>query len=381
MRTIGIDYTPACHQGAGIGRYVRELVNALVDLDTPYSYRMFVSGVNRNKILPAFSDTSYTWRATAVSPRWLARLWHRARVPLPIETWTGQLDLFHATDFVLPPTRSTTRTLLTVHDLSYIRVPDTASPKLKRYLDNVVPRSVARADHILADSAATKRDLIELYAVSPDKITVLLSGVDERFRHISTPTMLHAVRNKYGLGDWPFLFTIGTVQPRKNYTRLCEALQILHRQHPDLHLVIAGGRGWLEDPLYDAIQDLRLGEYVHFIGFADDEDLPALYSLAKAVPFVSLYEGFGLPVLEAMACGVPVVTSNISSLPEVAGEAATLINPYDVNEIAEAINQFLIDPLHCATAVKQGHEHAAKFTWENSAKALSNVYETLLSGT
>lgn len=379
MATIGIDYTAAYQQGAGIGRYVRELVHALANLETPHVYRLFVSGARNPDQLPVLPSTAYTWKTTRISPQWMARIWHRARLPLPVELWTGALDLYHATDFVLPPTRSETRALLTVHDLSFIRVPETASPTLRNYLEQVVPRSVSQADHILADSNATKQDLIKYYETPAEKITVLLSGVDKRFKRVIDPVTMQATRQKYNLGDWPFLFTIGTVQPRKNYARLCEALHILHTQHPDLHLVIAGGKGWLEDPIYAAIQELQLGDMVHFTGFVDDADLPSLYSSAEVVPFVSLYEGFGLPVLEAMACGTPVVTSNLSSLPEVGGKAASLVDPYDPEAVADATHGLLANSARRKQAIERGYEQAARFTWHRSAQTLLRTYEMLLS--
>lgn len=307
---IAIDYTPAYEQGGGIGRYVREIVAALARQPAIFDYPLFVAGARE---LPALPGKNFTWKPTRLTPLWLARLWQRARVPLPVEIFTGKVDLYHATDFVLPPTRA--RSLLTVHDLSFVRVPETASPALKAYLDVVVPRSVKRAEHILADSQATKDDLVNLYGTPEDKITVLLSGVDPRFQ----PTQDASVRGKYNIPERPYIFSVGTVQPRKNYTRLIHALAALRGKDYDIGLVISGGKGWLDDPIYEAIRDAKMDDYVRFIGFADDADLPALYSGALITAVPSLYEGFGIPVLESMACGTAVVTSNLSSLPEVGG--------------------------------------------------------------
>jgi len=376
---VGLDYTPARDQGGGIGRYVRELVAALTRVDGETSYRLFVAGVSLPANLGDPPGANFSWHTTRLSTRWLARLWHRACLPIPVETWTGPLDLFHATDFVLPPVRHTTRTILTVHDLSFVRAPESASPRLKAYLDAVVPRSVRRADHVLADSQATKNDLAELYGTPVDKITVLLSGVDAHFHPVTDAIARKAVRERYSLGSWPFLFTVGTVQPRKNYARLCQALARLHELFPDLHLVIAGGRGWLEGPIYQAVDHLGLREHVHFIGFAADADLPVLYSMAEAVPYVSLYEGFGIPVLEAMACGAPVVASNGSSIPEVAGDAALLVDPLNVEAIADALRQVLESPTLRASLVEKGRAQVAHFTWENAARTLVKTYQAVLA--
>ncbi len=371
---IAIDYTPACHQSAGIGRYVRELVAALSRVDTETSYRLFVAGAKASQLLVP-PGPNFTWRSTFIPPIWLARLWHRAGVPYPINRWVGQIELFHATDFVLPPVTHKTRTILTVHDLSFVLAPETASPQLKQYLDRVVPQSIARADHILADSQSTRNDIIALYGTSPDKITVLLSGVDRRFRRIEDAQEQARVRLRYGLREWPFLFTVGTVQPRKNYGRLCEAFADLADRFADLHLVIAGGKGWLDSPIYETVERLGLRDRVHFIGFARDDDLPALYSMALAVPFVSLYEGFGLPVLEAMACGTPVIASDVSSIPEVAGDAALLVDPLDSQDIAQALTTALEDTALRSTLIARGYRQASSFTWERSAESLMHLYQ------
>lgn len=380
---IGIDYTAAWEQGGGIGRYVRELVAALGEYDVKTRYRLFVAGATSDQLPPPHQQLppNYTWRPTRIHNRWWARWWHRARLPYPrIEAFTGPLALYHATDFVLPPTHSSTKTLLTVHDLSYIKSPETASPRLRRYLNAVVPRSVARANHILADSESTKSDLMAIYHVPDEKITVLLPGVNARFRRVQDDHALAGVREKYHMGDWPYLFTVGTVQPRKNYVRLFEALEQLLPQFPDLHLVIAGGKGWLDNPIYDAIRNPTLQERVHFIGFADDADLPALYTMAQCVPFISLYEGFGLPVLEAMACGTPVVSSTISSTPEAAGGASLEVDPLDVAGMAEAIGRVLRDATLRQWLIERGYQQAATFTWHRTARQLHAIYAQLLNG-
>lgn len=377
MTAIGVDYTAAHEQGAGIGRYVRELVRALAALDDATPYRLFVAGAQR-RALPPPPGANFTWRPTRITPLWFARLWHRLRLPLPVEAFTGRVRLFHATDFTLPPTLSGTRTLLTVHDLSFVRAPETTTPVLKAYLDAVVPRSVRRATHVLADSQATKDDLVELYKTPPDKITVLLGGVNPEFRPITDAHARQVVRARYSLPPNPYIFSVGTVQPRKNYARLVQALAALGPQHADVHLVIAGGRGWLDAPIYQTVRDLGMGERVHFTGFVRDEDLPVLYSDAACLAYPSLYEGIGLPVLEAMACATPVVTSTISSLPEVAGDAALLIDPYDVEALAGALRRLLDDSALRETLVARGVRQAAFFTWERAASQLLAVYRQMV---
>ena len=377
MHRIALDFTPAYEQTGGIGRYVRELTNALAIVDTSSEYRLFVAGASREN-LPTLPGDNFSWMPTSITPRWLHRIWHRARLPLPVELLTGPVDLFHATDFVLPPTRPATRTLLTVHDLSFVRVPSAASPPLKKYLDAVVPRSVKAADHIQATSLATKADLIELYGTRENKVTVLYSGVHERFQAVTDTQSIKAAKDRYGLADMSYILSVGTIQPRKNYSRVIEALSAIRAAGHDLHYVIAGGTGWLEDDMRRTIERTGMTDFVHLPGFVEDHDLPALYSGARALVMTSLYEGFGLPILEAMSCGTPVITSNLSSLPEVAGSAALLVDPYSTEAIREAILEIEND---CATRerlIDAGYMQAKKFNWRQSAVQLKSIYYEML---
>jgi glycosyltransferase involved in cell wall biosynthesis len=374
--SIGIDYTSALSQGGGIGRYTRELIAALAALDRDTPYVLFAAGQTR-RALPPSPGSNFAWKPALPNSEWLARLWHRARLPLPVETWTGRVGLFHSPDFTLPPLRRGTRSLLTVHDLSFVRAPQTATAGLRAYLNSVVPRSVLRADLVLADSEATRQDILDLYRTPPDKVSVLYSGVDGRFQPVTDQAARQALRVRYAIGDGPYILSLGTVQPRKNYPRLIEAFRQL--DDPDLKLVIAGGRGWLDSPLYELVRSARLEKRVQFLGFVADEDLPALYSAAGAFAFPSLYEGFGLPVLEAMACGVPVVTSNVSSLPEVAGEAALLVDPQDVTALAEALSRALTDDKQRQLMIRRGLARVKLFTWEAAAARLKDHYVRLLS--
>ena len=312
-----------------------------------------------------------------VHDKWLARLWHRLRLPVPIELALGRLDLYHSPDFTLPPTLPGTPTILTVHDLSFARDPESASPALKRFLDAAVPRSVRRATGILADSEATRQDLLALYGTPPEKVAVLYSGVDSRFQPVRDAAALADLRAKCGLGQGPFVLSVGTVQPRKNYARLIQAFARLAADRADLRLVIVGGSGWMAERIHGEAARLGLQGRVLFPGFVADDDLPALYSAAAAFAYPSLYEGFGLPLLEAMACGAPSLTSTASCLPEVAGDAALLVNPHDVDDIASALLRLLDDAPLRQALVERGRAHAAEFTWERAAEQLLSEYAGL----
>lgn len=395
---IGIDVTSAVRQGAGIGRFTRELVRAFLALDDhiapggpSHHFVLFAAtgglpnGITEPRLAymtqPAIAHhlEFKVCNLKFLSDDWLHRLWHRARLPVPIEAIVGRVDLFHEPDFVLPPTLPRTRTVLTVHDLTFIRDPKSAFPRLRRYLNRVVPQSVSRATHILADSAATRSDLIELFGTPAEKVTVLYGGVDARFAPVREPERLAAIRAKYRLGAEPFFLGIGTLQPRKNYQRLIQAFSNIKDQISNTKLVIVGGKGWMYDDIFSQVKRLGLEDHVLFPGFVDDDDLPALYSAAEALAYPSIYEGFGLPLLEAMACGTPVVTSVTSSLPELAGDAALLVEPTDIDALATAMRRLLQDADLRRRLVAAGFEQIRKFTWEKAAAQLLAVYEAMLT--
>ncbi len=378
---IGFDVTAALTQGGGIGRYTRELIHALVSDAPDFDYRLFSA---RPPAVSPVADSlpvaaHVTHRAAPIDERWLYRLWYRARLPLPVQAFTGPLDLFHSPDFVLPPARGGIPTILTVHDLSFIHYPATFPANLVAYLNRVVPWSVARASHILADSAATRHDLQTAWGVAGDKITVLYSGVNERFHPVTDGESLAALRARYGLGDTPFVLAVGTVQPRKNYELLVRAFRPVAARFPHM-LVIAGGKGWLTEGLAAEIERQGLSERVNLIGFVDDDDLPALYSAADLLAFPSLYEGFGLPLLEAMACGVPVLSSDASSLPEVGGEgAALLLSPHDEAAWSAALIDLLGDDAARGRLRQAGFARSARFKWSAAARDLAALYRRLLA--
>ncbi len=373
MARIGIDYTAAITQGAGIGRYVRQLTHALLALDQDHEYRLFAAS---QAPLP---PTPFAVRRLPFHDIWLMRIWHRARLPLPAELITGRVDLFHSPDFTLPPTLPGVPTVLTVHDLSFVRDPDSADERLRAYLNRVVPRSVRRATHVLADSQATRQDLVELWDTPAEKVTVIHCGVESRFRPVTDSAELAAVRARYRLSPGPYILAVSTLQPRKNYQRLVQAFAVVAARHPDLSLVIAGGRGWKYETILAEPKRLGVEERVRFPGFVADDDLPALLSAAELFAYPSLYEGFGIPILEAMACGTPVLASNRSSLPEVTGDAGLEVDPLDTSALAIGMERLLTDQALRSDLIARGRERAARFTWAEAARRLLTVYNRLLA--
>jgi len=260
-----------------------------------------------------------------------------------------------------------------------MRVPECYVPGFRSYLEQAVSRAVRRATQILADSESTRYDLIELLDVEPRRVTVLYPGVEARFRPVRETEVLARVRARYVLPD-RFVLGLGTLQPRKNFVGLIEAFaQLLaHSQGGvnSIQLVIAGGEGWLAQDVPAAIDRWGLKDRVRIVGFVQDVDLPALYSLASAFAFPVLYEGFGLPVLEAMACGTPVVAADNSSLPEVIGDAGLLVPTNDPAALAAALSAVLGGPTLRDQLVAAGLRQARRFTWAEGALRLLDMYRS-----
>ncbi len=264
-----------------------------------------------------------------------------------------------------------TKILLTVHDVSFLREPRWFRSDRAVYYRSMIRRSASRATRILADSEATGRDLQELVQIDSSKIDIAPLGVDARFQPASAADITR-VREIYDLPETFFLY-VGTLEPRKNLPRLIEAFdRIATKCEHDL--VIAGRDGWKFAGIYDAAANARHSTRIHFIGFVDDFSLPALLSAASVFVWPSLWEGFGLPPLEAMACGTPVVTSNTSSLPEVVGDAALSVEPEDIESISEAMRSLADDAELCASLSQRGLERASKFTWKRTAELTYEAY-------
>ena len=374
---VAIDVTAAVQQGGGIGRYTRCLVQALAPMAHGFALTLFWTAP-RDTPVPdwLWLLSNVRLRRIPVPDRFATIIWQRARLPLPVEAFIGPQDICHFPDFVLPAVWRA-RTVLTIHDLSFRVVPGAADPGLRRYLNKAVPRSVRRADLVLADSKATQQDVTALLGVAPAKTAVLYSGVGAEFRPIHDPALLATVRHRYGLPA-RFVMSLGTLQPRKNYGRLIQAYAtLLSGGNLDWDLVIVGRPGWLYADLAADTARLGLGDRVHFLTDAVDAHLPALYSLAGVFILMSLYEGFGLPPLEAMACGTPVIVSNVSSLPEVVGDAGMQVDPLQTAAIATALGELMTNAARRADLRERGLAQAAHFTWERAAAQLGQHYHDL----
>jgi glycosyltransferase involved in cell wall biosynthesis len=343
----------------------RQLFAALFALDSTNEYRL-VYGQSPTTDLSAV-PSHVALRRLPLPERWQTVAWQRLRLPLWADVLAGGVDVFHSPDFALAPVRRA-RTVLTVHDLTFVIRPECAVPSLRRYLSRVVPRSAQRADRVLADSKATADDLVRLYSLPAEHIEVVYSAADARFRPLP---VAEAEQMLAGLDvPRPFILTVGTLEPRKNVSRLVDAFFSLDIPHT---LVVAGARGWLYEDLLAKLQQPR----IQVVERPSDEQLVGLYNLADVFVSASLYEGFGIPALEAMSCGTPAAVSNVSSLPEVVGAAGLQFDPEDTSAIASALQRLATSPALRAELREAGFDQAKRFSWDKSALQLKAIYEGL----
>jgi glycosyltransferase involved in cell wall biosynthesis len=301
-------------------------------------------------------------------------------VPFPPTFFSGPTDIYHGPDFVLPPLGKKVRKVVTIHDLAFLEHPEYAVSSLAAYLRKVVPEAVNAADIVATVSHEVSRTLMEHFQTPQEKLVVIPPGVGKSFHRITDPIILNATRHKFALKH-PLVLAVGTLEPRKNHMGLIKAFyQAQKKKNGPAMLAIAGRQGWLYEETRRIVDELKLHKKVRFLGCVSDLELVTLYSMADLFAFPSFFEGFGIPPLEAMACGTPVITSNISSLPEFASDAALLVNPHNTDEIAQAIARLLEDKQLHRELQEKGYQRAREYTWERSAQKMLYAYKQIYTG-
>jgi glycosyltransferase involved in cell wall biosynthesis len=364
---------------AGGGEYAYQLARALPRVDPDVSYLLYpvfyyiVHPEYPHADLPEAPNVRVAFQG--LLPRDVMSFW-RPDGPDMFKEWLlGPVDLVHSTTFCVPSFRlRPKRLVVTIYDLSFITHPELHLPANVAHCLAGTRLAIEQADAIIAISEHTRRDLLERLDAPAERITVTPLAHDPDFARVVDPRRLDAARKRYALPE-QFVLFLGALEPRKNLLRLLDAYAALPAglRH-DVGLVVAGMSGWLNDPIRERVAELGLDKSVHFPGYVDAGDLSALYSLATALAYPSLYEGFGLPVLEAMACGTPVLTSNVSSLPEVAGDAAMLVDPADVESIAAGLRELLESASRRSALAARGMARAAAFSWDRCARQTLEVY-------
>jgi glycosyltransferase involved in cell wall biosynthesis len=381
---IYLDVSAAVHRRAGLGRYAESLTRALVargsgDLGGSRgvgTYGLFYNRERGIEPLPGLDHLPTRTVALGYKP-WRMLVWIGQLARVGFDRLLPGASLFHATEHLLLPLR-TAPTVITVHDLIFRHLPEHHKPLNRWYLNLALPLYCRRATHVIAISESTRSDLVSAYDLSPERITVIHEAADPRFRP-QPPERVAAVRRRYGLPGRYVLF-VGTIEPRKNLTRLLHAFEILHSEGLSDALVVVGKRGWLYGDFFAELERSPVREAVILPGFVPDEHLPAVYAGAQALVFPSLYEGFGLPTLEAMACGTPVACSNTASLPEVGGDAALYFDPANEDAIVETLRRLLSDVERQDDLARRGLERASHFSWDRVAAETGAVYRAVMDG-
>jgi glycosyltransferase involved in cell wall biosynthesis len=372
--TIYFDVSAAVHRRAGLGRYAESLACALAPL-LSNRLALFYNREAGIEPLPGLERLPASTVSLGYKP-WRMLVWMGQWTHIGFNRLMPDAELFHATEHLLLPLRGVP-TVLTVHDLIFRHLPQHHKRLNRWYLNLTMPLFCRRATHLIAISEQTRQDVVTAYGVPAEKITVIYEAADPRFR-VQSAQAVASARSRYLLPERYLLF-VGTVEPRKNLIRLLAAFERLRAQGLTDALVIVGRRGWLTDDFDAALERSPAKPAVLFPGFVPDDDLPAIYAGAQALVMPSLYEGFGLPVLEAMACATPVACSHTSSLPEIAGDAALFFDPAEVDGIADAIRRILRDPDLQAQLRDAGLRQAGQFSWNRAAKETSALYQRLMN--
>jgi len=366
---IAIDAHSVGAQLAGNESYAVNLIEALAEIDQANRYTLYVT---KPAAIDRFANRwpNFTVRQT---------LPHTPLVRIPLtlsaELRRRPVDVLHV-QFTSPPF-APCPVVTTIHDLSFEHLPETFKRRSRAQLRLTVRRTARKAAVILTLSEFSRRDIIETYAVDPERVIVTPAAAPTHFKPVVDEARLKEMRERYGIGA-NYLLSLGSIQPRKNLKRLIDAFLSLRTARPKEslpQLVIAGKRGWLDDDVFRAAQQNDLGAAVKFIGYVPEADLPALFAGAICFVYPSYFEGFGLPVLEAMQCGAPVIAGNQTSLPEVAGDAALLFDPFDTSALGEAIGQVIDHADYRAELRAKGLKRASEFSWNATAHLTLKAYE------
>jgi glycosyltransferase involved in cell wall biosynthesis len=361
---IGIDARLVHYTRAGIGEYTLRLTQALAEV---YGDDQFTLLQDWRDVQPLVNAANVRVVRSFVSSH------HRLeQILLPWVVGPLRADVLHSPDFI-PPLRAAGPSVITIHDLAFLIYPHFLTKEGARYYGQI-DRAVRHADQIIAVSQSTKNDLVKMLGVREDKVTVIYEAADPLFQPEDRATALRHVQTLYGLPD-EFVLFVSTIEPRKNVTGLLRAYRRLRDDYKlTPALVLAGAPGWLYEDAYALADELNLKPDCYFLGRVSAHDLRHLYNAARCLVHPAFYEGFGLTPLEALACGAPVVVSNVSSLPEVVGDAALLINPQSDQEITVALWRILTDPALCAELRAKGLQRAAAFSWQRAAEETMIVY-------
>jgi glycosyltransferase involved in cell wall biosynthesis len=354
---------------AGKYQYIYNLVSNLlsIDFNNDYSLLSFIKGFKGDENITSEIIYHFSGRLTRL---FLERLF------IPVDFLMGKIDVFHGPFYYIPVCRRA-RSVVTIHDLTAIKYPELLEPEWAVYFKKKIKASVEKADAVIAISNFTKEEIVESLHIDDEKIRVIYNGIAQRFKPVTNKIEIQEVTAKYGVSE-PYLLFVGMIKPNKNIQTLIRAYIELRKSATyEYPLVIVGDKSWDFDEVMKVVHKFKAENGIIFTGVVSDEDLPYLYSGAELFVFPSLLEGFGIPVIEAMACGTPVVTSNRTSIPEITNGAAILVDPLDVNAIAEAMHSIVSDSELRGRLSEKGINQAKVFSWEKTARETLQLYHEI----
>lgn len=376
---VSIELQPCLKNKSGIGVYTYELTKRLQEYRDIEIQGNIFNFLNRNDIKNDIHGLNFKKNTCTLFPYGIYReIWRYIPVKYNF-LFRGKSDIYQFFNFVVPPNISG-KIITTIHDLTYILYPDTMDSSNRKKLEKDMHHTVRNADYIITISESSKKDIIKYLGIDESKIEVIYPGVDETYKKLLSNDQIVAVKNKYSING-KYILYLGTLEPRKNIETIIRAYDCFKKANKEnIKLVLAGKKGWLYDSIFKLIEEFGLEEDVIFTDYIDDKDKAPLYQGAEMFLFPSLYEGFGIPIIEAMASRTPVITSNSSSLPEASGDAAIITDPLDYKEIARSIELILNDSELREKMINDGIKQADKFNWDISAEKLKNIYYDLCSG-
>jgi glycosyltransferase involved in cell wall biosynthesis len=389
---IGIDISRYIDKSGGVGIYAVNLLKFLLKIDIEnkylgysFFYDCFPEGWNKREDAGIFEDyyrnpniyTNFSMNNIKLSTSEVKNKWAKSSMEGK-EKLLGDADVIHSTAYIVPELLKA-KLVVTIHDLSFLMFPDLhTEDNIKLLMQNLIYIN-SRPNKIICDSEQTKKDLVRFFHVPEEKIKVIYLGVDHIFSDPVSEEKKDIILARHDLIGLNYILSVASIEPRKNFERIIKVFGeiIKNEKYGDLYLICAGGAGWKNESIHKLVQEKGLEDKVRFLGYVEEGDLPSIYNGAKFFMYPSLYEGFGLPVLEAMASKVPVLTSDVSSLPEVAGDAALMVDPYSEKEIYDASIRLLEDESLRKELQVSGAERSNLFTWENTAFQTLEVYREI----
>jgi len=373
---IGLDLRPFLSGETGVGIYFKNLLFALAKIDRTNEYFLFSSSLKDRfnpKKIPFFAKKSFLDLRYPVKV--INFLWYRLGWPTLDSFFKKKLDLTHSPSPLPLPTKG--KKIITLHDLFFLDFPEMVDREARQYFSRKINKSLHEADGIVVVSHFTEQQLVERFVLDKEKIRVIHHGIDLKKWEASESESLERTKKSFDLPS-VFLLFVGAHEPRKNLPNLLKALKIVHDRHQKIHLVLVGRKGRDSANVQRGIQKLDLGSWVKMVGYLTEKELRNIYRLASVFVFPSLWEGFGIPLLEAMASGLPIVTSRFSALPEIAKNAAVYVNPEDPEDIAEQIIHVLRDENLQEYLVLAGKERVRVFRWDRAASDTLDFYKSVM---